>query len=76
MTSNQQSIFDNIVHYAVNGDPLYAFINGKAGRGKTFLINAICNKICMLPPSCHPPSHNHSLCSTFIIATMPTFLTP
>ncbi|KAI6017273.1 hypothetical protein PISMIDRAFT_100910 [Pisolithus microcarpus 441] len=45
MTDKQHLIFDKVIHCAVNNTPLCAFINRKVGRGKTFLINAICNKL-------------------------------
>jgi hypothetical protein len=40
---DQHSVF-NMVMEAINNDmPLLLFIDGKAGRGKTFLIRALCN---------------------------------
>ncbi|EKM53739.1 uncharacterized protein PHACADRAFT_30677 [Phanerochaete carnosa HHB-10118-sp] len=36
-----QHIFDTIVQAALSKTPLLAFINGKAGQGKTFLVNTI-----------------------------------
>ncbi|EKM52951.1 uncharacterized protein PHACADRAFT_98416, partial [Phanerochaete carnosa HHB-10118-sp] len=43
LNAEQRLIFDRIVHAALTETPLLAFIDGKAGRGKTFLINAICD---------------------------------
>ncbi|KIJ28702.1 hypothetical protein M422DRAFT_270005 [Sphaerobolus stellatus SS14] len=40
-TYEQKLIFHNFLHAIEHGLPLYAFIDGKAGRGKTFLIDAI-----------------------------------
>lgn len=45
MTLEQQNIFDQVVHASLNYEPFLAFIDGKAGRGKTFLVNAICDKL-------------------------------
>jgi chromosomal replication initiation ATPase DnaA len=40
----QHQIYDIIIS-AVTNDRLLLFLDGKAGVGKTFLINAICNKL-------------------------------
>ncbi|OBZ77961.1 ATP-dependent DNA helicase pif1 [Grifola frondosa] len=45
LNPGQQTIYNAIFSAAVNGLPLYAFIDGQAGRGKTFLVNAICDKL-------------------------------
>jgi len=45
MTSEQASIFDCIVNAVSSNASLLAFVDGKAGRGKTYLVNAICNKV-------------------------------
>lgn len=45
MTHEQQQIFDTIIQAAVMHTLLQIFIDGKAGRGKTFLVNAICSKL-------------------------------
>ncbi|GJE90163.1 ATP-dependent DNA helicase PIF1 [Phanerochaete sordida] len=43
LNPEQRAIFDVIVNAALTGTTLLAFIDGKAGRGKTFLINTICD---------------------------------
>ena len=48
MTPEQATIFDCIVNAITLNETLLAFVDGKAGRGKTYLINAICNKVCSL----------------------------
>ena len=45
MTLEQRDIFDQVIHASLNYEPFLAFIDGKAGRGKTFLVNAICDKL-------------------------------
>ena len=45
MSHEQASIFDCILNAAINKQLLLAFINGKAGRGKTYLVNAVCDKL-------------------------------
>jgi hypothetical protein len=40
----QEHIFNDIFNAIANDQPLLLFVDGKAGVGKTFLINAICNK--------------------------------
>ena len=45
MTHEQHFIYSRIMSSVLEREPLLAFIDGKAGRGKTFLINAICDKI-------------------------------
>ena len=45
MSHEQASIFDRIIDACINKEPLLAFIDGKAGRGKTYLINALCDKL-------------------------------
>lgn len=39
----QQHIFNTVVDAVITHRPLLLFVDGKAGRGKTFLITAICN---------------------------------
>jgi ATP-dependent DNA helicase PIF1 len=41
----QQYTFDKIIMAVINDDPLLLFIDGKAGVGKTYLINAVCDKL-------------------------------
>ncbi|KAG8977811.1 hypothetical protein FRB93_011534, partial [Tulasnella sp. JGI-2019a] len=41
----QRAIFDRIMGAANANEPLCLFIDGKAGRGKTFLLNAICDAL-------------------------------
>ena len=45
MTLEQRDIFDQVIHASLNYEPFLAFIDGKAGREKTFLVNAICDKL-------------------------------
>ena len=45
MTDEQHFIYNRIMSSVLEREPLLAFIDGKAGRGKTFLINAICDKV-------------------------------
>lgn len=45
MSNEQVTIFDRIVDASINMHPLIAFVDGKAGRGKSYLINAVCNKL-------------------------------
>ena len=41
----QQRIFDLIITAVTNNHPILLFLDGKAGVGKMFLINAICDKL-------------------------------
>jgi hypothetical protein len=41
----QRKIYDNIMSALADDQPLLCFIDGKAGRGKTFLVNAICDTV-------------------------------
>lgn len=41
----QHQIYREIISAVETGNPICAFVDGKAGRGKTFLVNAICNKL-------------------------------
>jgi hypothetical protein len=41
----QRDIYDLVVNAAEQGQPLKMFIDGKAGRGKTFLLKALCAKL-------------------------------
>jgi hypothetical protein len=41
----QHQIYEKIMEAIDNDVPLYAYIDSKAGRGKTFLINVICNSL-------------------------------
>ena len=45
MTHEQQFIYNQIMSSVFRKESLLAFVDGKAGRGKTFLINAICDKV-------------------------------
>ena len=45
MTHEQHFIYHRIMSAVLEKQSLLAFVDGKAGRGKTFLINAICTKI-------------------------------
>jgi chromosomal replication initiation ATPase DnaA len=44
-TNEQREIFFDIMSKVVRGEPIIAFVDGKAGRGKTFLLNAMCDQI-------------------------------
>ena len=44
----QRTIFDDVTDAVVNGKSLHVFIDGKAGTGKTHLVNVICDKIRLL----------------------------
>jgi hypothetical protein len=41
----QWIIFDEIILAVTNDEPLLLFVDGKAGVGKTYLINAVCDKL-------------------------------
>lgn len=43
MNAEQHDIYEEIVDAAMHDRPLCMFIDGKAGRGKTFLLNALCD---------------------------------
>ncbi|KIJ12161.1 hypothetical protein PAXINDRAFT_83263 [Paxillus involutus ATCC 200175] len=45
MTGEQIEIYDTILNAVIHAQPLLGFVDGKAGRGKTFLVNAICDKL-------------------------------
>ena len=45
MTHEQHLIYEQIISCVLTEQPLIAFVDGKAGRGKTYLVNAICNKV-------------------------------
>ena len=46
MFNEQQCrIFDNIISAVTNNRPLTLFLDGKASIGKTFLINAVCDRL-------------------------------
>lgn len=45
LTDEQRLIVDDVLHAVTTGAPLTIFIDGKAGRGKTFLVNVICDKV-------------------------------
>ena len=38
----QRNIFSRVHHAILNNEPLLMFVDGKAGRGKTFLVNTLC----------------------------------
>jgi PIF1-like helicase len=44
-TEEQRNIYNDIMSTVLRGEPLLAFIDGKAGRGKTFLLNTMCDQI-------------------------------
>ena len=41
----QRHVFDTIMEHVDNGTGLCAFVDGKAGRGKTTVVNAICDMV-------------------------------
>lgn len=43
MNAEQQSVYNRVLQSIGNGGCF--FLDGKAGRGKTFLVNAICNRL-------------------------------
>ncbi|KAI0779786.1 PIF1-like helicase-domain-containing protein, partial [Fomes fomentarius] len=45
LNAEQYGIYTEIMDAVTNRKPLCAFVDGKAGRGKTFLVNTICNKL-------------------------------
>ena len=45
MTHEQRFIYEQIMTSVMTEQSHIAFVDGKAGRGKTFLVNAICDKI-------------------------------
>jgi hypothetical protein len=45
LATEQRVIYDEILLSITNEQPLLMFVDEKAGRGKTFMINAICNKV-------------------------------
>ena len=44
-SEEQKQIFDDIISAVVNNQSMLLFLDGKAGVGKTFLINAVCDKL-------------------------------
>lgn len=45
LNAKQAAIFNEVMAAVDNNQPLSLFIDGKAGRGKTFLMNAICDAV-------------------------------
>ena len=45
LTDKQRLIIDDVLHTVTTSTPLFIFIKRKAGCGKTFIVNAICDKI-------------------------------
>jgi hypothetical protein len=43
--TEQRQIFDTVCDAIQRRQPLSIFIDGKAGRGKTFLVNALCSQV-------------------------------
>ncbi|TFY73333.1 hypothetical protein EWM64_g10679 [Hericium alpestre] len=43
LNTEQQAIFDEVLANVRTSSPLLMFIDGKAGRGKTFLVNSLCD---------------------------------
>ena len=46
--AEQSSIYNNIQNAVLDEESLHIFVDGKAGMGKTYLVNMICNKIHLL----------------------------
>jgi hypothetical protein len=44
----QSSVYDDVLNAVLDDRSLHIFVDGKAGTGKTYLVNMICNKICLL----------------------------
>ncbi|KAJ7494998.1 hypothetical protein FB451DRAFT_1019790 [Mycena latifolia] len=42
---DQLEIYNYALHAVMNGILLCLFVDGQAGRGKTMLINTLCNKV-------------------------------
>lgn len=45
LNSEQHHIYREIISAVETRKPICAFVDGKAGRGKTFLVNVICDKL-------------------------------
>ena len=45
LNEEQYGIYTEVMDAVTNHRPLCAFVDGKAGRGKTFLVNTLCNKL-------------------------------
>jgi len=45
LNPEQREIYDDVLHAVNNGLGLQIFVDGKAGMGKTFIVNAICDKV-------------------------------
>lgn len=45
LNNEQRAIYDEVIRAVAHHQPLYLFIDGKAGRGKTFLLNTICDAV-------------------------------
>lgn len=45
LKEGQRAVYDAIMDAVVNREPLCAFVDGKAGRGKTTLVNVICDQV-------------------------------
>jgi hypothetical protein len=41
----QRHIYDSVIAAVLEHKPLQGFVDGKAGRGKTFVVNGICDKL-------------------------------
>jgi chromosomal replication initiation ATPase DnaA len=41
----QRQFFDDVISAVTDNRPLLVFLDGKAGVGKTFLINVVCDKL-------------------------------
>jgi len=41
----QRAIYDDVMHAVNNNRSLHIFVDGKAGTGKTYLLNVICDKV-------------------------------
>jgi hypothetical protein len=43
--AEQSSVYDDVLNAVLEEQSLHIFVDGKAGTGKTYLVNMICNKI-------------------------------
>ncbi|KAH9929311.1 DNA helicase Pif1 like protein, partial [Amylocystis lapponica] len=45
LNAEQYAVYMKVLDAVSAGRPMCAFVDGKAGRGKTYLVNAICTKL-------------------------------
>jgi len=49
LNAEQKQIFDDIMYAVQHKLPLRMFIDGKAGRGKTYLVQTLCDRLRSIP---------------------------